>query len=92
MGLMPPGDLNCFVGSPPRAPAYANSEVASYYVQYNRGPLRGFLLLFAALFFFFAAVAAFGWKQWADAWISTMVGLALLILGIWSYLAMPSGV
>jgi len=80
------------VGSPPRAPALATSEVASYYVQYNRGPLRGFLFLFALLMFIFAAIAGIVWSDWFGVVSSTVIGVVLLTLGFWLHLSRPGNV
>ena len=80
------------MGSPPRAPALATSEVASYYVQYNRGPLRGFLFLFAFLLFLYAAVAAFVWNDRFTTAFSLGGGVILLVLGLWTHLTAPANV
>ena len=84
--------LGSLVGSPPRAPALATSEVASYYVQYNRGPLRGFLFLFSFLLFLFAAVGAFVWNDWFAVVSSIAVGALLLVLGLWAHPTTPLNV
>jgi len=84
--------LGRLVGSPPRAPALATSEVASYYVQYNRGPLRGFLFLFALLLFLFAAVAALVWNDRGTAILSALIGVALLTIGLYLHLSPPENV
>jgi len=66
----------------------ADSEVASYYVQYGRGTIRALPFFFAVLLFCFAWIAAAGWKDWSDAVISIAIGLALVVVGVGLHLPM----
>ena len=67
--------------SPPRAPAYANSEVASYYVQYARGPLWPWFFFFGAFLFVLALLSLVIWFDPASAILCTLLGALLVALG-----------
>jgi hypothetical protein len=76
------------VGSP-RSPAYASSKVAASYVEYNRGPLRGWLVFFGVVLFALAYVSVVAWSDLASAVLFGSAGVALVVLGF-AYLVPPA--
>jgi hypothetical protein len=80
--------LSTSVGSP-RSPAYASSKVAASYVEYNRGPLRGWLVFFGLVLFGLAYISAVVWSDLASAVLFGSLGVALIVLGF-TYLVSPA--
>jgi len=76
----------------PRAWSLAPPNVVTHYLWPAKGPLRGVVLLFAALLFLFGLAAAFEWNQWIVGLVSILVSAGLLILGVWSWIAMSKQV
>ncbi len=79
------------VPPPPRAPVLASREVASHYVEYARWDARGWLWFFGALLIGFAVIAGPVSSEWGTALLLGLVGLALIVVGVWLHLYRRAG-
>jgi hypothetical protein len=77
------------IAHPPRGPVLASSEVASYYVQYGRGPLGVWFFFFAVLAFAFAVVCLLSFSDSYSAGLLFLIGTTLAALGVLSYFWTP---